>query len=132
MVVEMVVPGFILIFFAAGCWISGLTVWLIPVSLSTQITVFILSSLALLFSLRKYSLKTFRGSEHNVIDDHYADSTIGKTAVVTKTISPNLPGEIKILGSFWRATSDFVIEKGQSVVVLKKDDDGLTFIVKPS
>ncbi|MBW2318731.1 MAG: NfeD family protein, partial [Deltaproteobacteria bacterium] len=81
---------------------------------------------------RKYSLKIFKGKTHGDIDDHYTDSKIGKTAIVTKKITPKVPGEIKAMGSFWRATANEEIEEGLSVLIEAKDsEDGLTFKVKP-
>jgi membrane protein implicated in regulation of membrane protease activity len=133
LIAELYLPGFILIFFTAGCWITGLTVWFINIELSIQILVFTISSLVLLFSLRKYSIKIFKGTSHENIDDHYADSKIGKTAIVTKAITPNIPGEIKVKGSFWRAISDINIDEGQSVLIIgQESEDGLTLKVKPS
>jgi membrane protein implicated in regulation of membrane protease activity len=132
LIAELLIPGFILIFFTAGCWIAGLTVWLTDIELSIQILIFTISSLVLLFSLRKYSIKTFKGTTRDDLDDHYADSKIGKTAIVTKAISPSMPGEIKVMGSFWRAISDINIEEGQSVLITSQEsEDGLTFKVKP-
>lgn len=132
LIAELLIPGFILIFFTAGCWIAGLTAWLTDIELSIQIIIFTVSSLVLLFSLRKYSIKTFKGTTRDDLDDRYADSKIGKTAIVTKAISPNMPGEIKVMGSFWRAISDINIEEGQSVLIAGQgSEDGLTFKVKP-
>jgi len=132
LIAELFLPGFILIFFTAGCWIVGLIVWLADIELSIQILIFAVSSLALLFSLRKYSIKTFKGTTRDDLDDHYADSKIGKTAVVTKAITLSTPGEIKVMGSFWRAISDINIKEGQSVIITSQEsEDGLTFTVKP-
>ena len=130
LVAELALPGFILIFFSAGCWIAALVTWWFNVELTSQILVFIVSSLTLLFTLRKYSLKTFKGKTRDNIDDHYTDSKIGKTAIVTKTITPNMPGEIKVMGSFWRAIAEVEIEEGQSVLIESQEsEDGLTFKV---
>jgi membrane protein implicated in regulation of membrane protease activity len=130
LIAELLIPGFILIFFTAGCWIVGFAVWLTDIELSIQLLIFIVSSLALLFALRKYSMKTFKGTTRDDLDDRYADSKIGKTAIVTKEISPNIPGEIKVMGSFWRAISDINIEEGQSVLIVSQEsEDGLTFKV---
>ncbi len=132
LIAEMMMPAFILIFFAAGCWITALVVWLFDISLTTQLLIFLASSLILLFTLRKYSLKIFKGKTREEIDDHYADSKIGKTAIVTKKITPNVPGEIKVMGSFWRAIADEEIKEGTSVLIeTKESEDGLTFKVKP-
>ena len=97
-----------------------------------MLLIFIISSLILLFTLRKYSLRIFRGKTRDNIDDQYADSKIGKTALVTKAVTPNLPGEIKIMGSFWRAIADVEIEEGKPVLIESREsEDGLTFRVKP-
>lgn len=132
LIAEIILPGFILIFFTAGCWIAALVVWLFDIGLTNQILIFLVASLTLLFTLRKYSLNIFRGKTPGDIDDHYTDSKIGKTAIVTKKIAPNMPGEIKAMGSFWRATANEEIEEGISVLIEQKEsDDGLTFKVKP-
>ena len=129
--VEFIVPGFILIFFMAGCWITGLAVWVIDISLTTQIIIFTVSSLILLFTLRRYSLKTFKGTTLENADDSSTDIKIGKTAIVTKEITAGIPGEIKAMGSFWMAVADTDIAIGQSVVIENKEsEDGLTFKVK--
>ncbi len=132
LIAELLIPGFILIFFTAGCWIAGIIVWFIDIKLSIQIIIFIISSLILLFTLRKCGLKIFKGTIRDDIDDHYADAKIGKTAIVTKTITPSMPGEIKVMGSFWRAISDVNIEEGQSVLIASQESEGgLTFKVNP-
>lgn len=131
LIAEMLAPGFILIFFTAGSWIVGLSTLLFKLDMTTQIIIFIVSSLILLFTLRKYGIKTFKGDTPEQVDDTYAKSKIGKTAIVTKAITPGIPGEIKVMGSFWKAVADKEIDKGQSVVIENQDsNDGLTFKVK--
>jgi membrane protein implicated in regulation of membrane protease activity len=132
LVAEITLSGFILIFFTAGCWIVALVTSLFDIDLTIQISIFIIGSLSLLFTLRKFSLKIFKGKTRDNIDNHYTDSKIGKPAIVTKQISPNMPGEIKVMGSFWRATAQVVIEEGQSVLIESQEsEDGLTFKVTP-
>lgn len=132
LVAEFSLPGFVLIFFAAGSWIVAAVAVIMDIELTTQIIIFSTSSLVLLFTLRKYGVSTFKGNVRDDVDDRYTDSKIGKTAIVSKRISPNTPGEIKALGSFWRAISDTKIEEGQSVIIESQEsEDGLTFKVKP-
>ena len=131
LIAELALPGFILIFFAAGCWIVALVSWLFGIDLTIQILIFMVSSLVLLFTLRKYSMKVFKGQTRDIIDDKYADSKIGKSAIVTKAIAPNLPGEIKVMGSYWRAIADIEIKEGSPVLIeTQESEDGLTFKVK--
>jgi membrane protein implicated in regulation of membrane protease activity len=132
LIAELMLPGLILIFFAAGCWVTALASSLLEIDLTIQIVIFIISSLALLFTLRKFAVKTFKGETRDQTDDHYADAKIGKMAVVTKTIYPHKPGEIKVMGSFWIAVSNQEIKEGTSVVIKSQtSEDGLTFQVNP-
>ena len=132
LVAELMMPAFILIFFTAGSWIAGLCAWLLGVSLKVQILLFICASLFLLLTLRKYGLKTFKGTTRNDVDDAYADLKIGKTALVTTTIAPGREGEVKMQGSFWRAVADVEISEGDTVIIeAQLSDDGLTFKVRP-
>ncbi len=96
-----------------------------------QIGLFILSSLVLLFTLRKYSLKTFRGDAKAGVDDTFAASLIGKRGVVSKRIVPSQAGEVSAAGSFWRAVAEEVIEEGTPVEVEHQvPGDILVFRVK--
>ena len=130
-IAELILPGFIVIFFAGGSFVASICAWLFDINLTLQTSIFLFSSLLLLFTLRKYSLKIFKGKVIENMDDDYANSKIGKHAVVTKKITPELSGEIKFMGSFWRATSESVIEEGKSVVIESQaTENGLTFRVK--
>lgn len=130
LIAEMLTPGFILIFFAAGSFFAALAAWLINIEKTVQVSIFLISSLILLFTLRKYSLKIFKGSIHDEIDKIYTDSKIGKSAIVTKTIYPDKAGEIKAMGSFWTAVADTEIKKGTHVLIKKQEsEDGLIFKV---
>lgn len=132
LIAEMVVPGFILIFFTAGSWIVATTVFFLPgLELTTQIIIFMISSLVLLFALRRYGLKTFKGDSKGGVDDEF--SKVGQKAVVTEAIDQGGYGEIQLDGTFWRATADVSIEKGQRVIVEgEESNNGLVLKVKPS
>ncbi len=129
---EMALPGFILIFFTAGSWITALVTLTTNISVTGQVIVFVVNSLILLFALRRYSLKTFKGTTRDDVDDRYMDAKIGQTAQVTKAISPHVAGEIKAMGSFWRAVADEDIAEGSAVIIdSQASEDSLTFKVKP-
>ena len=132
LIAEMAVPGFILVFFTAGSWIVAITVYFLPaMELTTQIIIFIVSSLILLFTLRRFGLKTFKGDSKGGVDDEF--SKVGQKAVVTEAIDQDGYGEIELNGTFWRATADVAIEKDQRVVVKgEESNNGLVLKVKPS
>ncbi len=131
LIAEMMVPGFILVFFAAGSWVVAITVFFFnELSLTTQVITFIVSSLVLLFSLRRYGLETFKGKSKGGIDDEF--SQIGQEALVIKAIPIDGFGEIQFGGTFWRATAKVAIEQDQFVVVEGADpNNGLIMQVKP-
>ena len=81
LVSELMAPGFILIFFAAGSWVTALFTWLFGIDLTFQIALFVVSSLILLFTLRKIGLKTFKGDTLDNTEDRPSEAKIGKTAV---------------------------------------------------
>ena len=56
------------------------------------------------------------------------DRVIGQQGVVTKRISKDSYGLVKVLGSIWTATSDDFIDGGSRVIVQKID--GVKLIVK--
>ena len=128
---EMMIPGFILIFFTAGSWIVAISVFFFEeLALTTQIITFMVSSLVLLFTLRHYGLKTFKGKSKTGVDDEF--SSIGQNAVVTVAIPQNGYGEIQLTGTFWRATAEVPIDKDQRVVVEgQESNNGLVLKVKP-
>ena len=132
LVAELGVPAFILIFFAAGAWLVALLLWMVNLGITAQVVVFMLSSISLLATLRKYSLKTFKGDITNTLDNSFTDTKVGQIAVVTKPIHPNQVGEVKVMGSYWRAVSDATLHEGQPALVVSiESEDGLTLKVIP-
>lgn len=128
---EMLAPGFILVFFAAGSWIvAGTVFFLEDLTLTIQIIIFIVSSLVFLFTLRRYGLNTFKGDSKGGVDDEF--SKTGQKAVVTEAIDQNGYGEIQLNGTFWRATADVSISKDQRVIVEgQESNNNLVLKVKP-
>lgn len=89
--------------------IAGAFEWL-------QVTVFIITSLVLILSVRPIAKKYLRT---NVISTN-TDRLVGKVAVCTKHIPAGERGEVKIDGKYWMAitTSEEDIEVEQRVEVL--------------
>lgn len=129
---ELALPGFIVIFFCIGSWVAALLSWLTDMAVQYQVLVFLVSSLLSLFTLRRLFLRTFGGQAKGDPDQEMRETRIGKTGEVTKAIGPHSPGEIKCLGSFWRAVADEDIGEGESVIILEvASEDGLTYKVQP-
>jgi inner membrane protein len=124
-VLEMMLPGFIMFFFGLGAWITALVCWLNPVSLNYQLAIFLVSSLASLFILRRFIQKIFIGKETGEIES--VSASVGDSAIVVEDIIPPAEGKIDYSGTHWRATADEMIVKGSVVTIISQN--GLTMKV---
>ena len=118
LVVEFVTMGLATIWFAGGALIAFIVALLADV-LWLEIAVFCVGSFVLLFATRPLAVKWLNQDRAKT----NVDNTIGKTAVVTKTIR-NLHGEGEALleGMTWTARTESdtaVVETGKLVKVLR-------------
>ena len=132
-VLEITVPGFILIFFGIGSWtVAAVTFFIHDLGLEYQILIFITASLVGLIALRRLGLKALRGLARETRDNGLDDSAVGTMCVVSKEIAPDAPGTVKYRGSFWRAVAGEHIAAGTLVQVEKVESgrEGPTFFVR--
>ncbi len=130
---ELAVPGLVLIFFGLGGLVTALVSYIWEFSVELQVVIFVLASLVLLFALRRIFVRSLTGHAKGEMDETLLEKRIiGQTAVVTSKLGPHGKGEIKCMGSYWRAVADQDIEEGSSVTVLMATgDDRLTYKVEP-
>lgn len=97
---------------------------LVGVSEVIQIIVFIVVSLGLLLLTRPLVMKYFKTNEikSNV------DALIGKTALVTKAITADSIGRVKVGSNDWSAISNHEVAVGEHVRIL--DVEGVKLIVE--
>lgn len=120
-VVELMLPGFIIFFFALGAWSVALALYWVDLPASAQIAVFLGSSLGLLFVLRRYLHSVFHGKSR--LEDDSANTLPSvATGIVIEAIDPPGEGRVKYGGSFWRATADEPVEINTVVRILKQDN----------
>jgi membrane protein implicated in regulation of membrane protease activity len=126
---ELGLPGLIVFFFGVGAWCAALTVFFLPMSLASQLLVFLAASLVSLALLRTTLKKVFLG---RVLEVDAMDNDIppGATGVVIEDINPPAAGLIKYGGSFWQATADQAIAKGAIVAIVEKNN--LSIKVSPA
>ena len=141
---EMALPGFVLLFFAIGAFAAAFAAWA-GLALSGQFLVFLAVSLAGVGLLRRMFLRIFQGRVQDQAQEGHGqaagaagdgaveDDAAGKAALVTRAITPSVPGEIKFRGSFWRAEASVDIGEGENVVILGlTEHDTGAYTVRPA
>ncbi len=125
---ELVIPGLVLIFFAIGAIITAFLCLFFDFSIAIQILIFSVASLISIFTLRKYIKERILNKEPQKVTT-LEDEFIGKTVEVISDILPGKPGKVDFKGAPWKAVSDYEIKQGQTAKII--DKDSITLIVKP-
>ena len=127
--IEFILPGIVIGFFGVGAILTGILYWLgILDNLTLQLSFFLVSSLALLFGLRRYLKKYFVGKVTGNENSSLSDSIGVKVPVVERIEKHSTKGRVLYEGTEWNAIADEDIEKGTLVITTKKEN--LTFTVK--
>lgn len=123
LVIELFTADMISIWFSLAAAPSFILA-LVGASILTQSVVFVLATAVLLLLTRPAVKKYMKTNEIKT----NVDAIVGKTGVVVKTITTDLPGRVKIGSMDWSATSKTSIEIGSHVKVL--DVEGNKLIVE--
>lgn len=124
--VELAAPTMVLCFFGIGAWVTA-CVALTGLAAGWQVALFIVASFVALRLLRQRFRHVFGGraeTARNALASGGGDEMppphplTGRTGVVSKGIRPEERGEVRIDGSFWRATAREPIPEGREVRVL--------------
>lgn len=118
---ELALPGFVVFFFGIGAWCAALTIFFVDISLSVQLIIFILTSLASLFFFRSFLRNVFLGESKEDQSDTAFDREHA-TGVVTETILPPADGKIQFAGTYWRASAQETLEVGTVVEVVEQNN----------
>lgn len=117
---ELILPGFIIIFFGCGAILTGIADWIFPsLPIEAQLVIFLVCSIVLLLLFRKM-LKNKFFSKSKESEDELADEYIGKLAIAI-TDFQNGRGEVEFKGSKWDALSNEEIQKGDSVIITNRE-----------
>lgn len=121
--IELLTINLVTIWFVLGALLAILTTFITD-NVTIQIVVFIVSSIISLIVTKPF-IKKIRKRK---ITPTNLDRVIGKVGIVTKEITKDTYGEIKVGGNIWTATSKSKIEKDSKAKVLKID--GVKLIVE--
>ena len=126
---EFFAPGVIIVFFGIGAIITSITTWAgLTTETGPQAAVFAITSVLLLFGLRRYVKKWFVG--HSTNPNGSDDDFTGREAKVTTSLPGHGgDGQVEIKGSNWKARSEVAIPAGSTVIIERRE--GLMFHVRP-
>ena len=121
--IEIITVNLVTIWFAAGA-LAAMIASTFTDSLVVQVIVFLVVSIVALL-LTKPLIKKFKGFQ---VTPTNSDRVIGKVGEVTKKITKDNYGEVKVFGNTWTACSDADLDVGTKVIVMSIE--GVKLIVK--
>ncbi len=129
---ELLLPGFVVIFFGVGAWITAASIWLgLADSFDIQLVIFLVSSVLSLVLFRRHGKEYFKGKVSGMVGDvSELDDVKGERGIVVEDVVPNsLAGRVEFRGTIWNADANATIRKGTPVEILGRSD--LTLKVQP-
>ena len=101
LLLELVLPGLVILFFGVGAWITALVCAFTDISLNWQILIFLVASLLGLVLLRKYLKNRFFSRSEKEIDDQL-EEFIGRKGRAIDDFREG-EGQIEFKGTQWSA-----------------------------
>ncbi|MEO6135890.1 MAG: NfeD family protein [Ginsengibacter sp.] len=123
---EFVIPGLILFFFAIGAWIVAILSLFIDLPINMQLVIFVISSVVSILLLRKWVKKMLYGNPKST--ELLEDEFLGKIGRAETAISPDNNGKVDFKGTSWQAASEDFIEAGENVTIV--GNESILLIVK--
>lgn len=125
---ELLIPGLILIFFAFGALLTSLLCLAVDVNVALQIVIFVVISVSSLVLFRKrLKSRFFQNKKDKFQSDD--DEFSGQRVTVVEEISVAKEGKVEFKGAMWTATSDCELKKGDMAEIIGKES--IKLIVKP-
>jgi len=127
LLLELALPGLVILFFGTGAWVTALVCALADISLNVQILIFLVASLLGLVLLRKYLKKRFFNRKELEVKDQL-EEFIGHQARAVEEFKDG-DGKVEFKGTHWTAKSEEPVSRGMWVTIIRKES--LTLFVKP-
>jgi membrane protein implicated in regulation of membrane protease activity len=124
-ILEFVIPGLILFFFAVGAWIVAIVLLFVDLSIDMQLVLFLASSLLTILLFRKWVKRLIWARQKS---SEIEDEFIGKIGKAETFIGPGQNGKVGFKGTSWDASSDDIIEPGDNVKIV--GNESILLIVK--
>ena len=118
---EALTLGVFMLFFGFGALMTGLALYVFPLSFSSQILVFLFSSIFTLLLMRNTMRAWLVPQKKSVTTDNLED-IIGRRAIVLEDIDPPKFGLVDLKGTNWKAMADKKLMQGSTVEVIGRDN----------
>jgi membrane protein implicated in regulation of membrane protease activity len=128
LLLELVMPGFVIFFFGVGAWITALLCLFTNPGINIQVIVFAVSSVLALIIFRRMIKNKFiynKDDRSEAVEDEFT----GKEAIAITDFGPDKTGKVEFKGTSWNAESESEIKAGQIVVIIEKEN--IKLIVEP-
>lgn len=123
LVAELVAPGLVIMFFGLAAWVVAAICLIKPISINTQLVIFILVTPVILFGLRNRFKALFSGHSSAIQSpERDIDDFVGKTAIVKQEIAAGKTGKVEFNGTLWSAESTTEIPVGETVHIVSRDN----------
>ena len=119
LLLELVLPGLVILFFGAGAWVTALVCAVADIRLNVQILIFLVASLLGLVLLRKYLKNKFFGRKESETPDQL-EEFIGHRAKTVNDFKDGV-GKVDFKGTRWSARCKENPQKGEWVTIVAKD-----------
>jgi len=121
MLAELVVPGFVIIFFGLGCLGAAVVAALAPGAYSVQLITFLIVSLTSLVTLRKMAMHIFVGRSEVSGGDDTGNVAVGARINIDQDIEPGREARVRYRGTMWTAVSEDRIPSGSEAEIVGVD-----------
>lgn len=100
---ELVIPGFVIIFFGIGCLGAAVFAVVLPDAYTGQIATFIVVTILSLVVLRKVAMRIFVGKSERAHGEASDQDFIKSRVVVDHDLAQGQETRVRYRGSMWRA-----------------------------
>lgn len=100
---ELVIPGFVIIFFGLGCLGAAVLAAALPDAYTGQVATFIVVSLLSLATMRKMAMRIFVGKSELASGEERDQNFVKARVVVEHDLAPGQETRVRYRGSVWRA-----------------------------
>ena len=114
-ILEFILPGFILFFFAVGAWVVALACLLFDIPINYQLILFVATSIVAILLLRKWLKGVVFGKKSM---SEIEDEIIGRTGKAETFIGPGNDGRVEFKGTTWTARSEDIIQPGEIISII--------------